>query len=306
MGYAVGGVNESRPLIVGEVLFDCFPDGNVVLGGAPFNVAWHLQGFGLNPLMVSAVGKDENGERVLTAMRDWGMDLGGIQVLDSYPTGQVTVSLNDGQPSYEICADQAYDNIQYDDLQAELDNTRVSLLYHGSLIERTDHSRNLLAQIRESSNVPVFIDVNLRPPWWSDAAVKSSLSNAKWVKLNEDELLTILKVSNDSTTGLFEYARDFLDEYSLDLVIVTQGEHGAFCVSTNDMISGAPVEASVIDTVGAGDSFSAVTILGLTQGWPLSLVLERALEFAAVICEQQGATSTDRALYEKYLSQWQG
>ncbi len=297
-------VSGARPLIVGEVLFDCFPDGNVVLGGAPFNVAWHLQGFGLNPLMISAVGNDDNGQRVLGAMREWGMDQTGIQVLEKFPTGQVTVSLDDGQPSYEICIDQAYDNIDAEQSLSKLNNKSISLLYHGSLIERTEHSTSLLKDIKKACSAPVYIDVNLRPPWWKPDAVKNALSNANWVKLNEDELLTIMDVSSDSTTGLFEYARDFLDEFALELVIVTQGEHGAFCVSRNDMISGSPVEANVVDTVGAGDSFSAVTILGLTRGWPLSLMLERALEFAAAICEQQGATTTDRSLYEKYLKSW--
>ena len=40
-------INPARAIIFGEVLFDTFPDGTAVLGGAPFNVAWHLQGFGL-------------------------------------------------------------------------------------------------------------------------------------------------------------------------------------------------------------------------------------------------------------------
>lgn len=297
-------VSGARPLIVGEVLFDCFPDGNVVLGGAPFNVAWHLQGFGLNPLMISAVGNDDNGQLVLDAMREWGMDQTGIQVLEKFPTGQVTVSLEDGQPSYEICANQAYDNIATETSLTKLKDEKISLLYHGSLIERTEHSKSLLKNLKDTCSAPVYIDVNLRPPWWKLDAVKNALTNANWVKLNEDELLTIMEVSSDSTTSLFEYARDFLDEFGLELVIVTQGEHGAFCVSSDDMISGSPVEANVVDTVGAGDSFSAVTILGLSRGWSLPLVLERALEFAAAICEQQGATTTDRSLYEKYLKSW--
>ena len=300
----MSNASEYRPVIVGEVLFDCFPDGNSVLGGAPFNVAWHLQGFGLNPLMISAVGGDEHGELVLDAMKDWGMDQSGIQVLDGFPTGQVTVSLNDGQPSYEICENQAYDNLNKDVLLSLLENHHASLLYHGSLVARTGHTRSLLDEVKNSASAPVFIDVNLRPPWWQPDTVKTILSGARWVKLNEDELLTLLNVSDDSTTGLFEYAREFLEMYDLEMVVVTQGEHGAFCITNDDMITGAPVEAKVVDTVGAGDSFAAVTILGLLRDWPLALVLERALEFAAVICEQQGATTMDRSLYQKYLSLW--
>lgn len=298
-------VKDPRPLIFGEVLFDCFPDGSAVLGGAPFNVAWHLQGFGMNPLMVSAVGDDDHGRQVLALMKDWGMEPSGIQVLENYPTGQVTVSLTNGQPSYEICENQAYDNIDQEKVTTLIKNIDFSLLYHGSLIARTDHSRDLLEQLITQTKAPIFSDINLRPPWWELASVKSKLSHSRWVKLNEDELISILEVSSDSTTGLFEHARELLDEFGLELVIVTQGEYGAFFVSKDDMISGAPVEVKVVDTVGAGDSFSAVTILGLSRGWPLSIVLERALEFAAAICGQRGATTADHSLYEKYMAKWE-
>jgi len=298
-------VGEVRPLIVGEVLFDCFPDGRSVLGGAPFNVAWHLQGFGLNPLMISAVGNDTHGEKVLKAMQLWGMDKGGIQVLDGFPTGEVTVSLTDGQPSYEIRKDQAYDYIDADQLGDILREQKFSLLYHGSLITRTERSHQAINSLIDTVGVPCYIDVNLRPPWWNRTTLSAILKHARWVKLNEEELLTILEVDDDSTTSLFEYARDFLDNNDLELVIVTQGEHGAFCISRDDMISGAPVAAKVVDTVGAGDAFSAVAVLGLSRGWPLSLMLERALEFAAAICEQRGATRNDPALYKKFLKQWE-
>ena len=300
----MASVTNSPPVIFGEVLFDKFPDGNAVLGGAPFNVAWHLQGLGLNPFMISAVGDDEDGQRVLEAMRSWGMNDAGVQILKDYPTGQVSVSLHDGQPSYEICENQAYDNLGEETLFANLGDNNVPLLYHGSLMARTPHSRLLLEKLITISKAPVFVDVNLRPPWWKQDIVESQLSGARWVKLNEDELITILKVKADSTTGLYEHARELLDKYNLELVIVTQGEHGAFCISRDDMISGAPVEAKVIDTVGAGDSFSAVMIMGLLRDWPLATVLERALEFAARICGQRGATSSDSSLYQKFLADW--
>jgi fructokinase len=291
-------------VIVGEVLFDCFPDGTAVLGGAPFNVAWHLQGFGLAPLMISRVGNDEHGKMVLENMREWGMDTHGVQIDDQHPTGQVTISLEAGQPSYDIRAEQAYDFIDAERVIEILGNRDYSLLYHGSLLTRTPRSRSMLDRILEATILPTFVDINLRAPWWKNDDVRQSLSQASWVKLNEDELLTIMEVDSDSTTGLFEYARDMLDQFDLQLLIVTQGDQGAFCVSRTDMISGAPVEASVVDTVGAGDAFAAVSILGLTHDWSLATILERALEFAAVICERRGATTMDQALYDQYIREW--
>lgn len=296
--------DSTQPVIIGEVLFDCFPDGTAVLGGAPFNVAWHLQGFGLSPLMISGVGNDDHGKMVLENMREWGMDTRGIQMDEQHPTGQVTVSLEAGQPSYDIRAEQAYDFIDADRVIEVLDNKDYSLVYHGSLLIRTSRSREMLDKVLETTVLPTFVDVNLRAPWWQRDDVRQSLSQASWVKLNEDELLTIMEVESDSTTGLFKYAKEMLQQFGLQLLIVTQGDQGAFCVTHDDMISGAPVAANVLDTVGAGDAFASVSILGLTHGWSLATILERALEFAAAICERRGATTMDQVLYNKYIKEW--
>jgi len=299
----------SRPMVIGEVLFDCFPDGNAVLGGAPFNVAWHLQGFGLSPLMISSVGNDKHGERVLKLMTLWNMDTSAIQIDEAHPTGQVTVSIHDGQPEYDIRADQAYDHIQYASLQnvvkQHIDRqSEFSLMYHGSLLTRTPQSRQLLDQLQTDVAVKSFVDVNLRSPWWNPDDIDRSLRQASWVKLNEDELLTLMQVDNDNSDGLFEHAKAMQQKYQLDLLIVTQGEMGAFCITPDDMISGSPVEVEVVDTVGAGDAFSSVVILGLTHQWSLSTILERALEFAARVCQQRGATRVDQSMYERCLSRW--
>lgn len=81
-----------RICLFGEVLFDHFPDGKQVLGGAPFNVAWHLQALGQAPLFISRVGTDPEGEQIRRSMDDWGMDLGGLQTDPALPTGRVSVS----------------------------------------------------------------------------------------------------------------------------------------------------------------------------------------------------------------------
>lgn len=100
-----------RPLIFGEVLFDRFPDGSVVLGGAPFNVAWHLQAFGLAPLVISRVGRDALGGAVVAAMTGWGMDRRGVQFDATHPTGTVEVAFQAGEPHYAIVDRVAYDII---------------------------------------------------------------------------------------------------------------------------------------------------------------------------------------------------
>ena len=191
--------SKARPIIFGEVLFDCFPDGQTVLGGAPFNVAWHLQGFDCAPLMISSVGNDARGDQVRATMQTWGMDVSGVQVSEKYPTGQVAVHLQDGQPSYDIVTDQAYDHITEQAALAAMGNQQSSLFYHGSLALRDEESRAtvdaLLAPSNGKTTPPIFLDLNLRDPWWEMPLVKKCLQRATWVKLNDEELCEVTQHS---------------------------------------------------------------------------------------------------------------
>lgn len=305
------GTIPQRPALFGEVLFDCFPDGSNILGGAPFNVAWHLHGFGLSPLMITGVGDDPLGKRVLDTMEKWGMDTGGVQVTKQNQTGRVTVTFTDGEPSYDIVTDQAYDHV--DAMQAKSsidknksDKNKYSMLYYGTLIARSPHSQHVLKELKNHLQLPSFVDINLRPPWWQLQTVKESIRDAHWVKMNQDELTTVMECNKKGEGDVPATAERLFAEYELEMLIVTLGARGAFCVSNEGITQGAPAHASeVVDTVGAGDSFSAVVIAGLIQDWPLAVTLQRALEFAAAICEIRGATTTDHRLYENFLSQWQ-
>ena len=127
-------------MIFGEVLFDIFPDGNKVFGGAPFNVAWHLHGLGADPLFVGRVGDDNNGKKIISKMGEWEMNMKGIQIDSEHPTGRVTIKLKDGQPAFNIEADQAYDFISADETLNE-NGSDFDLLYYGSLALRTKKAK---------------------------------------------------------------------------------------------------------------------------------------------------------------------
>jgi len=287
-----------RPLIVGEVLFDVMPDGTRVLGGAPFNVAWHLEAFGLRPLLITRVGVDESGDEVLAAMQGWGMDVSGVQLDDSHATGHVQVDLHDGEPTFHILPNQAYDHLDCGLAVQAMAGEPLSLMYHGSLISRGEVSRSALDGLKDESGLPVFVDVNLRNPWWNREDVVASVRRARWVKLNEAEL-DLLADGSDAAA-----AEAFRVEHGLDAVIVTRGGRGAVVVDSDGIFEATPpAEVGVVDTVGAGDAFSAVFILGLANGWPIELSLERAIEFAAAVCTVPGATTEDRRLYSRFENQ---
>lgn len=285
-------MTQARPIIFGEVLFDCFPDGQSVMGGAPFNVAWHLQGLGCEPLLISSVGNDDHGRQVQGSMRERGLDTAGLQINTQYPTGQVVVSLQDGQPSYEIVQNQAYDDI---DQQAALHIAQTqspALIYHGSLALRSEASRTALNAIVEKTGAPVFLDINLREPWWSLPLLDDILQRATWVKLNDEELCIVCRQALSTGPELHTYAKKVFEDYQLERLIVTRGEHGAFVLSKEGVVEGQPVPVrKLVDTVGAGDAFSAVTIAGILKNKPIQETLDSALAFASKVCEQQGATA---------------
>jgi len=297
----------ARPLIFGEVLFDSFPDGEEVLGGAPFNVAWHLRGFGLDPLLVSRVGRDAHAGRVEAAMRDWGMDLAALQSDEDHPTGFVVVKLERGQPSFDILPDRAYDYIASAEALRATSGEDIALIYHGTLALRASGSRAALQALCMSLAAPVWMDINLRAGCWDPALVKPLLHRAAWLKLNEGELQEITgSTTADDEIGLQGASRALHDEYGIGTLVLTLGEHGAMILTGDRLYRGssAPV-GDLVDTVGAGDAFSAVALLGHLRDWAPEQTLDRALEFAARICGVRGALLHDRAPYRESLERWE-
>ncbi len=288
-----------RPIVFGEVLFDHFPDGTRVLGGAPFNVAWHLQGLGARPLFVSAVGEDPEGQVVRRSMRDWGMDLSGLQTDPVHPTGAVRVAFEDGQPRFHILDQQAYDHVDPETAEAAVAAISPALLYHGTLALRHRASRETFRRL--AARVPArFVDLNLRAPWWNEERIQQALEGARWVKLNDEELRTLSGLED-----LDQAAQTLRRRWSLRWLILTLGADGArLYTEDGPPLAGTPPRVTVVDTVGAGDAFSAVTLLGLLRHWPPQQLLQRALEFAAAVCTLRGATTADPDFYRPFRERW--
>ena len=287
------------PVIFGEVLFDCFPDGNSVLGGAPFNVAWHLQAFGLSPLVISSIGDDELGRKVQSAMQSWHMRTEGLQLDPLHPTGSVDIEFKHGEPHYSIVEHRAYDYIDAALLPTLPED---KLLYHGSLALRNKVSREALTALKASNTGTVFMDVNLRDPWWQKDYVQQLADDADWVKLNEDEL-TQLDAGNGDVQSR---ANAFLQKHRLTGLVVTLGEKGAMALTASgEYAEVKPVQTqAVVDTVGAGDAFTSVLILGLSHEWPLEQTMQRAQGFASMLVGRQGATVHDREFYRAMVADW--
>jgi fructokinase len=195
--------------------------------------------------------------------------------------------------------EQAYDFIAADELATAQSG---GLLYHGTLALRHADSRRTLETLKARHKGALFMDVNLRAPWWNKAEVLKRVGDADWVKLNHHELQALHPGTGDINVDM----RMFRAEYDLTGLVVTCGEQGAMAVNANDeVVAVAPVDAlAVVDTVGAGDAFASVLLLGINQGWPLQLTMERAQAFASALVGQRGATVQDPRFYRSFVDLW--
>ena len=291
------------PLILGEVLLDCFPD-RVVLGGAALNVAWNLKGLGLDPLLISRIGQDEAAEQVLRALRRQGLRLEGLQRDPAHPTGQVQVTLDrEGIPTFAILPEQAYDFIELD--PAVLRAFQPSLLYRGSLAARQESAHRHFQEAILALGCPVFLDLNLRDPWWHPGPIREMLRTCTWLKLNQAELEQVVQLEGIPGGEVVEQGQLLRAQLGLKGLFLTLGAAGAFLFTAERVYRAEAVPAlRLVDTVGAGDGFSAVAILGLLRRWPEAVLLQRAVEFAAAICGVAGGAPQDPEFYCPFHQRW--
>lgn len=280
-------------IVFGEVLFDCFPNRKRVIGGASFNLAWALRGFGYSPVFLSAVGDDSDGRSVRRKMAEWGMVTDALQTDADHATGVVEVTINDGEPSYEICENRAWDFVDDEAWGA------TEMICHGLLALRSARSRATFEKLVERSSAKRFFDINLRPPYDSMELVKKWIVNVDWLKLNIDELESLLGGQSVDFEDCVPAVEALRSKYAIDNVLLTGGSRGAHIIGEVGQAAciPAPTPDPFVDTVGAGDSFLAVTLHGILSGTPINEIVKNASHFAAKVCGIPGATSSDLSFY---------
>ncbi len=264
-------------------------------GGAPFNVAWGLCGLGHTVSLVSAVGDDGSGKSLHRQISNWGLDDAYLQINSQYPTGKVTVSLSGGEAQYTIHKPCAWDFIEDPSLEAS------QLLYHGSLALRNPVSRSSFEALAKRSRSAIrFFDINLRAPHYELDQVKRWMRGADWVKLNLDELQEVTGLPNIEISNARGILAQLKSDFEIDNVLLTGGEKGAVIHGAKEYVSKIPAlsPSPMIDTVGAGDGFTATTLCGILRAYSLEQIIHRASSFAAKVCQIQGAISEDKSFYK--------
>lgn len=274
-----------KAIAFGEILWDVFGSERT-LGGAPLNVAGHINRLGGESMIVSAVGNDKLGEETLKEISGLGISTECIGISE-YETGKAIVSLKDGIPSYSFTYPSAWDAIILSDESIQhLKKSEYDVLIFGTLAQRSRLSHDTLftlihgIQAREK-----FFDVNLRLDFYTEEIIRSSLEAATILKMNDEEVPVILKMSGcDSIGGIFD------KYYNIRIVLVTCGKKGTYCYTADNKVFHAePENVPVLDTVGAGDSLSAGFLYFYLNGNPLETALSKASRLADYVVQKQGA-----------------
>ena len=279
--------NNSTLVCFGEVLWDLLPTGKVA-GGAPMNVAYHANTFGLQAKMISRIGADELGGELRLFLEDKGIVTDLLQVDRALPTGIVKVTLDaNGSPSYEIVQPAAWDAIQPFESAIQAVKS-ADLLVFGSLACRSVATKNTLLQLLELAPVRVF-DVNLRTPFYSKELLAELLPKATIVKMNDEELDIIggwFDASGDEDAKM-EFVKDY---FRLEALIVTRGARGAALINDNGLFTQTGFPVKVQDTIGSGDAFLGAFLSKLMAGADEKECLETACSAGAFVATKKGAT----------------
>lgn len=290
-----------RLLGLGEVLWDLLPAGPQ-LGGAPANFAYHARALGAEASVITRVGQDRAGDDILKRLNAWGIGVRTVQVDDEKPTGTVTVALSEqGVPTFTIHEGVAWDRIHASVEAIEAAKAADAICF-GSLAQRTEPSRTSIQKLVSSTRpgaVRVF-DINLRQSYYTATVIETSLGLADVLKLNDAELPVLARLfglSGSPRTQIEALAT----RWNLRVVALTRGAEGSLLYAAGAWSERPAVPVRVVDTVGAGDAFTAGLVIGLLQGRATEEIHDLAGEVARFVCSQPGATpALPRDLCERF------
>jgi fructokinase len=278
-----------QPVVIGigELLWDMLPTGKKV-GGAPVNFAYHASRMGAAGYAISAVGFDQLGDELLREIDKAGINT-IIERVD-YPTGTVQVELNDGMPDYTINEGVAWDHIPLTWAMEQL-VAKADAVCFGTLAQRSEISRKTIMRLLSSAPADAYriLDINIRRDYYSKELVTDSLRSCNVLKINDEELMLLKRLYGKEQDTDEALSRWLLDQYKLIFLILTAGADYSTIYTPRDISCIKTPEVDVVDTVGAGDSFTGAFISALLQGKPLPVAHQVAVERAAYVCTQSGA-----------------
>ena len=276
----------------GELLWDIFPNGEA-LGGAPSNFAYRINSLGHDGWLVTRLGKDHRGKRAADLVRANGMSLDYVQWDDKKPTGTVPVELDaTGSPTFTILPDVAYDYIETTPELLAL-AAQADCICFGTLIQRAETSRRTLHALLDAApHALKVLDLNLRKDCYTKQTIADSLARSDILKLNENEAEMLARIFQLPDT-FASFAPAAVVKWNLTACVVTLGPKGVVAANNkNEFVQRPGHKVKVIDTVGAGDAFTAGFIHCFLQARPLTYCCDFANALGALVAQTRGGTTT--------------
>lgn len=271
----------------GEVLWDIFPKQKKI-GGAPLNVASRLKSFGNDVTMISAIGSDDLGEKLIDYLTENDINTTYIQTLNNYKTGEVKVILNEkGSATYEIMYPRSWDKISLNQDCKEVVKNADAFVF-GSLVARDAISRKTLYELLEVAKYKIF-DLNLRTPYYTKDVLIYLMEKADFIKFNDDELYEVSKCLGSRYNSLEQNLKFIAAKTNTKHMCVTKGSHGAVLLYNDCLFYNSGFLVEVKDTVGAGDSFLASLISQFLNKTEPQKAIDFACAVGALVAQSEGA-----------------
>lgn len=273
---------------LGEALWDCLPDGKK-LGGAPANFAYHVGQFGFDTIAVSAVGNDRLGDETIASLKAKGLKYMMPRV--SYPTGTVQVTLDDnGIPTYDIRENVAWDNIPFSPELEDLAHNCRAVCW-GSLAQRNVVSRDTINKFLDTApkDCLKIFDINLRQNFYTKEVISESIKRCNVLKINDEELVVIGRLFGYPGLDMENKCWLILGKYNLDMLVLTCGVNGSYVFTPGSVSFQETPLVDVVDTVGAGDSFTGTFCASILSGMSVKDAHALAVKVSAFVCTQSGA-----------------
>lgn len=283
---------------IGEILWDIYPD-KKRLGGAPFNFIFHIKKIIDNANFISSIGNDKEGLEIFHLLSKNNFEMKNIFIDEVHPTGKVIVTLDGNKtPHFKMSETASFDFLELtENALKTIENS--DLIYFGTFTSRSEKSRNTLTKILNNFNKKFFCDLNLRHDFYSVDFIKLALQKTNVLKINEHELEKLKVLINLNSNEDFAID-ELINKYNIDLIALTLGEKGAKLFTKDEMNFYQQPEIEIIDTLGAGDAFSAILCLGYLYNISLDKINLLANQFASKVCLIEGAFTDDEKFYSDF------
>lgn len=278
-------------LAIGEILWDVFPD-REILGGAALNFCVNTARLGDSAALITAVGNDERGRAARDAMHALGLTTDFVQIASDLPTGVARVSTTpEGEPHFDIPRPAAFDRVTLlPEMLHSAEHLCPDWLYFGTLLQTEPGVERATQQLAQRlPGIRCFYDMNLRPGSWNLPLVERLCHLASVVKLNDAEARTIAKLTG-LPNSLEGFCKAWSTRFNLEAICITLGPAGCSVYANGSMHTFGGYAVSVHDTVGAGDAFAAAFLHGYDQAWPVLKIARYANALGSIVAARPGAT----------------